>query len=118
MHAQIALLANCEIYSKTHMQRKLSERYGNHIKISNVIGRKNVVCFQDMCSFILNEKWYKDRKIDIVDESERLVASAGKLIAAQIREHKCDMSTYPLNNEIANETTALCLLYCGRSCKF
>ena len=36
----------------------------------------------------------------ICDESERIVLSASKLIAAQIRDMTCDMSKYPTSDNI------------------
>ena len=44
-------------YSERHMKRKLEEFYGDHIFFASVSGRKNVICFRNMASCIINEAW-------------------------------------------------------------
>ena len=90
----------CEVYTKKHLKRKLIDRYGHHIVFPEVCGRKNVICFKDMCSFILNDKWYSDRDKDVTIESYRIVKSAAKLIAAEIRDLDCDLNHYSTANDI------------------
>lgn len=57
--------------------------------------------FTDICSFLINDRWYKDRKKDVVDDSERIVKAAAKLIVSQIRELEVENSNYPSINDIA-----------------
>ena len=105
------IMGGAEGYSNTHLQRKLQERYGDHIFFGKSEGRKNVVGFHDMCSFLINDKWYEDRKSDAVDESERVVHAAAKLIVSQIREMKADNANYPSADDItASETFVPSLL--------
>jgi len=84
LHEQMSSSVACDVYSKTYLKRKLIERlrYDSHIVFAGVYGRENVVCLRDMCSFILSDKWYSDRETDVDVESEWLVQSAAKLIAA------------------------------------
>ena len=56
-----------------------------------VRGRKNVICFKEMCSFIVSDKWYSERNSDINDDSDRIVKAATKLIAAEIRDIESNM---------------------------
>lgn len=60
-----------------------------------------------MCSFILSDKWYSDREANVDIESERLVRSAAKLIAAQIRDMEYDLSKYPAACDIHAEESSL-----------
>jgi len=57
----------------THLKHKLIERYDNHIILADVCGHKNIVCFRNMCSFILNNKCYVDRETDVDVESKQLL---------------------------------------------
>jgi hypothetical protein len=92
------------VYSSKYLKKKLIENYGTHIYFAEVCGRKNVLCFKDMCSFIINDKWYKQNKADsVVDESMRIVKAAAKLILAQIQEMPNNMDTYPTAADITDE---------------
>jgi len=55
-----------------------------------------------MAKFIVNEKWYSERKDNVEDESECIVKTAAQLIQAQIREAEYDLGLYPSNDEINN----------------
>ena len=55
-----------------------------------------------MAKFIVNEKWYLERKDTLEDESERIVKTAAQLIQAQIREAEYDIASYPSSDEINN----------------
>jgi len=87
-------------YSSKHLKRKLVERYGDHIVFSHVGGRHNVIGFKDMVSFILSDKWYTDRKQNDGEESVKVVDAAAKLIAAQIRDLKSTVDSYPSPHDV------------------
>ena len=55
-----------------------------------------------MAKFIVNEKWYSERKDNVEDESECIVKTAAQLIQAQIREAEYDLGLYPSIDEINN----------------
>jgi len=59
-------------------------------------GKDNVVCFRDMAACVINEQWYKQEKLEVEDESLRVVIASVKLIKAQIRDMTSDMSKYPV----------------------
>jgi len=84
-----------DVYSETHMQRLLMQRYEGDIVLSQVAGRNNVVCFKNTASRLLNDKWYSDRKKDIQEESLRIVTAAAKLICGQIRSAQYSTTEYP-----------------------
>ena len=83
------------VYSEKWLKKKLKERYGDRIVFAEVQGRKNVICWHDMASFIINEKWYSDRKRNIDDDARRIVKTAAKLIRASIRENECYRNVIP-----------------------
>ena len=60
-----------EGYTNKWLKQKLEQRYKENIFFTDEPGRSNVVCFKDMTSTILSEKWYKDRKDDITEEFKR-----------------------------------------------
>lgn len=82
-------------YSTKHLKLKLQERYGQHIYFAEMRGRKNVVCFHDLCSFIITNEWQAHQTRNDDSEKDRFVKSAAKVILAEIREMHCDMDTYP-----------------------
>ena len=93
------------VYSVQTLKRKLIERYGDHIFFGEVQGRRDV-CLKDMASFIINSKWHTDRKEDVAEESERIIATAAKLIRSQIREHNYSKEFYPTATDISDRKTA------------
>lgn len=100
------MAAGTEIYSERHMKDMLLERYEGHLVLAQVAGRKNVVCFKNMASSIINEKWYADKERNIDDESRRIVVAAAKLIRAQIREMDESVASYPTTDAFSNCETA------------
>ena len=55
-----------------------------------------------MASYILNDAWYKKRKEDKRTDAERIIETATKLIMADIREKKYDISNYPTHDDIVH----------------
>ena len=89
------------VYSTTHMKKRLRQKYGHCIQISSVPGRKNVVCFKDLVSHIITNKWYTENQEEEGDPAERVVKSAARLIRAQVCEMKFDLSSYPSTDDVA-----------------
>jgi hypothetical protein len=56
-----------------------------------------------MCSWIVSDKWYTDRKTDVEADSKRIVKAAARLIASEIRDMASNMDKYPTASEIADE---------------
>ena len=55
-----------------------------------------------MAKYIINEKWYSEKKANIEDEAERIVITAAKIIRAEIRDKKYNSDSYPTNEDISN----------------
>ena len=55
-----------------------------------------------MVKYIINKKWYSEKKVNIEDEAERIVITAAKIIRAEIRDKEYDSDSYPSNNDISN----------------
>ena len=89
-----------DVYSIKWLKIKLKERYLQSVYFAEIDGRAYVVCFRDMVSYILNDKWYESRKMNKADDAERIVIAAAKLIMAEIREMRYDISIYPTHNDI------------------
>ena len=90
------------VYSMKQMKNLLRDRYGDDMYISEVCGRKNIVCFRNVALIIVNKKWYDDRKEDMTEESYRIVSAAAKLIKAEIHQCNYSTTTYPSGNDINN----------------
>ena len=95
---------NSEVYTVKRLKQKLQEHYQEFIFFAEVDGRGNVVCFKNMVKYIINEKWYSEKKANIEDEfkAERIVITAAKIIRAEIRERKYNTDSYPTNDDISN----------------
>ena len=55
-----------------------------------------------MAKYIINEKWYPERRANIEDEAERIVVTVAKIIRAEIRNKKYNSEMYSTNEDIAN----------------
>ena len=97
-----------ELYLAKHLKRKLLERYGSLIYFAEICGRRNVLCFRDMCSFLVNGFWYKQKASgNAAEESPHLVSAAAQLIAAEIRELPNNCDSYPTADYIQNNVTRM-----------
>ena len=88
-----------DMYDPRYLKRLLQEHYGDHVFFSEEVGKTDLIYFRKMADFIINEK-YKEKKIDIEEESKRIIQAAANLIKADIREKGYDMSFYPTSNQI------------------
>ena len=63
-------------------------------------GKHNVVCFQNIASFTINNTWYSDKRASIEVESLRLIETAAKIICSDIRSTVYNMEHYPSESDI------------------
>ena len=61
-----------------------------------------MLCFKDSLNSLINDQWYKARKANNVDEAERIVLQAEKVILGQIRCATFHMDTYPAHEDISS----------------
>ena len=59
--AKVLLPDNDEVYSEKWLKQKLIQWYGDHIQFNEVRGRRNVICWKEMASYIVNEKWREEQ---------------------------------------------------------
>ena len=114
LQSHVMVETGCEadcLYSSKHLKAKRLDRYGDHIFFGEVRGRKNVICFKEMCLFIVSDKWYSERNSDINDDSDRIVKAAAKLIAAEIRDIESNMKCILVPKTFALILEIQCLLY-------
>jgi hypothetical protein len=64
---------------------------------------EGILFVSETCSFIVNDRWNKDRLNDASEESEHIVTVAAKLISAQIRERMVDVELYPTKSEMSSD---------------
>ena len=60
------LAESTDVYTVKWLKNKLKEKYGEHIFFAKIKGRANVVCFKDFASYLVNEKWYRQRKTKLL----------------------------------------------------
>lgn len=92
-----------EVYSEKWIKRKLIDRYGDHIQFNEIRGRRNVICWRDMATYILNQKWHDDQKCS---ESEHVVVAAAKVLRAAIRDAPYKMDMYPYCSDVQDAQRA------------
>ena len=109
LHEKMVELANGNdemVYSVKWLKVKLSDKYGDHVQFCEKDGKCNVVCFRDMVNYIINDKWYEDKKTEAAAEAERIIIAAAKLIKAQIRETSFNTKEYPSMSDIETNHAA------------
>lgn len=95
--ARVVVPNNDSVYSDQWLKQKLIERYGDHIQFCEVRGRRNVICWKEMGSYIINQKWHDDQKDN---QNEHLMITAAKLLKTAIRKASYDMEMYPSCSDI------------------
>ena len=81
LHEKLEELASgSEVYTIKRLKQKLMDYYKDFIFFAEIEERHNVVCFRNMAKFIVNEKWYWERKDTLKDEYEHIVKAAAQLI--------------------------------------
>ena len=95
-----------EVYTVKRLKQRLQEHYQEFIFFAEVEGHGNAVCFKNIAKYIINEKWYSEKKANIEDKAERIVITAAKIIRAEIRERKYNhiqqMMTFPMFRKVGN----------------
>ena len=69
-----------EVFGAKWIKKKLQEKYSDNIFFAEVAGRKNVIYFKDVASYIVSDTWYAERKEHINDEAKRIIKTAAKLV--------------------------------------
>jgi hypothetical protein len=82
-------------YCSKTIKNKLQDRYGEHMFFAEVKGRRNVLCFKDMVSHVLSDKWLSERDDNKESKVQKIIQQAARLIAAQLRDMTYDMDYYP-----------------------
>ena len=102
LHQKMEEISNGDsVYSTKRLKQKLLETYKEHIFFAEREGRKNVICFRDTVSMIINDAWYDDRKKDSRDEARRIVKAAAKILKSEIRDTSYTTEFYPRSDDIA-----------------
>jgi hypothetical protein len=88
-----------ETYSDRHLKNLLKEHFKDRLFISNISGRKNVLCLSDHAHKLVDQ-WYKERDSDHVTERLRIVRAAADIIREDIQKMTYNNQTYPTLDEI------------------
>ena len=85
-------------YSIKWLKTKLTERYKDNIFITELKGRKDIVCFRNTASRLISENWHDNRNEEGEDEAEKIIQTAAKLIVGDMRTAIFDKEYYPSND--------------------
>ena len=101
LREKLILISESEdVYDVKWIKKKLQEKYAEHIIFTTISGKPNVACLLNTASYIINDKWYTDRRQTVADEAERIIKTAAKLILGDIRSAEFDINFYPPNEII------------------
>jgi len=90
-----------EVYGIKRLREKLVEHYGEHIFWSKVKGgRDDVLCFRNMASYIVHEKWHSEKRENAQLEAERIVHTCAQLVKEEIRGLEYSKTYYPSTSDI------------------
>ena len=93
-----------EVFRAKWIKKKLQEKYSDNVFFAEVAGRKNVICFKDMASYIVSDTWYAERKGNINDKAKRIIKTAAKLVKNNIEEsfisNTNSSCTYPTTEDV------------------
>ena len=82
------------------------------LKLSYKLNMKSILCLlkllgnqvlpvlRKMTEFIVNDKWFSERKKDSNDEAEKIIVTAAKLIPNNIRSAKFSCEFYPTRKDV------------------
>ena len=91
---------NNDVYAKRWLKTKLKIKYGEDIMFTEASGKPNVVCFKNMTEFIVNDKWFSERKKDSHNKAKRIVVTAAELILNNTCSAKFNCEFYPTREDI------------------
>lgn len=102
LHKKMVEIASYEeVYTEKWLKKKLLMKYGEHITFAEVDGKPNVICFRNMASYIISDKWYSEKSENTEEEKRRIIIAAAKMIVADIRCHQ-KSDTYPKPSQVRN----------------
>ena len=61
-HKMVEFAESSEVYSVKRLKQKLQEHYKEFIFFAEVEGRGNVACFRNIAKYIINAKWYTQKR--------------------------------------------------------
>ena len=85
-------------YIVTYMKKKLLDRYGDQIIVTEINGKSNVVTFRRTAASILHDFYDKQRMEHAESETMRIIDTAAKLIKSDIKSMVASYDSY-LNKE-------------------
>ena len=91
-----------DVYTVKWLKNKQKEKYEEHVFFAETKGCANTVCFKDLASYLVNEKWYTERKTNTAVESKRIIQTVAKIILNNIRSQNYDTYYYPTIATIEN----------------
>ena len=98
---------SCTAYSLTHMMNKLKAHFGEHIVITQINGKSNIVIFRIAADRIMHSFYEQGKTDNTESESQRIVVTAAKLIRNVIKCVEVDNESYPTQNQLETTEEAL-----------
>ena len=98
---------SCTTYSLTHMKNKLKAHFGEHIAITQINGKSNIVTFRIAADRIMHSFYEQGKTDNTESESQCIVVTAAKLIRNVIKCVEVDNEPYPTQNQLETTEEAL-----------
>ena len=97
-------------YSRVHMYSKLKEHFGDHIVITHINGKSNVVTFRNTAAAILQDFYNSPQKHDLSSGKIRLVQTASKLIMSDIKLVETENNCYSSYDDFESQDKCISFL--------
>lgn len=104
LFAQMSDLAGGEeVYTSKRLKQKLQDTYGEYVFFADLgRGKREVVCFRNMASHVVSEKWRQQSRTDPDEEAERIIKATARIIREEIRAQQYRKDEYPTSTEISD----------------
>lgn len=89
------------------IRKKLQERYGDRIVITNKNTGPSIVCFRYTQYDILNKTWYESKKQNPEEERFRVLAAAATILRQDMHSQVCETDYYSPSSTMFDDVNSL-----------
>ena len=87
------------------------EHFGDHLVITHINGKSNIVSFKNTCAAILQDFYNSQQKPDLSSQKIRLVQTASKLIMSDIKLVETENNCYPSYGDFESQDKCISFLH-------
>ena len=95
------LAESTDVYTVKWLQNKLKEKYEEHIFLLKLKAAL-MLCFKELTTYLVDEKWYTKCKTNTADESKRIIQTVAEIIQNEICSQNYETNNYSTSATIEN----------------